>query len=303
LKASIKEKILLLVFLCFIYSSPVHAGLPEVSQVMVTDVTPVSFSVVWASSEPSTSTLKIFEDEAGTTVLDNVNLESQPTRNGSAIIAQGAEDNGVIKIRISGLSPGTAYYYQTVTISKSGGEITTYPDSPPMPSVTTESGYSRTMEVEGSEIPFTNDLVVFDCYHQDGTTPADGTLLVVEVDGGHYPLSGFVGDGVPSPQATIDLNNLFGEQSRKNSVLGGGEQLTLTRFMGIHGTESVVLFVPQNEHLGEMRYPAGPGLIHAVRILQTLAGIVLEDVYDLDGDEEAGLGDVIYVLQWAAGLR
>ena len=43
---------------------------------MVTDVTPVSFSVIWASSEPSTSSLNLFEDAGGTTVLDNVTVES-----------------------------------------------------------------------------------------------------------------------------------------------------------------------------------------------------------------------------------
>ena len=51
------------------------------------------------------------------------------------------------------------------------------------------------------------------------------------------------------------------------------------------------------------RSPAGPGLIHAIRALQGLAGIALEDLYDFNGEEEAGLADVIYILQWAAGMR
>ncbi len=63
-----KPQPLIVVFaLYFIALFPklVLAGVPEVNHIMVTDVTTRSFSVIWASSQPSTSWLEVFADEGG----------------------------------------------------------------------------------------------------------------------------------------------------------------------------------------------------------------------------------------------
>jgi hypothetical protein len=228
---------------------------PEVSQVTVTDVTQVSFSVIWASSEPSTSGLNLFQDEDGTLTVENITIESQPVKSGDMIIAGAAEDNGVMKVRVSGLTADTTYYFQTVTTSKSSGDITYFPDSPPMLGVTTENRVVRTKMAGEAELPLTNDLISLECYLPDDVTPAEGTLLVAEVEGCDYPVSGFVGDGITVPYAFVDLNNMFSSQSNQTMALYGGEDLILTRFMGIHGIEADAYFVPQNHQLAEMRSP------------------------------------------------
>jgi len=123
-----------------------------------------------------------------------------------------------------------------------------------------------------AEVPFTNDLITVECYLPESSTPAEGTLLVAEVEGCHYPISRFVGDGAPVPEAYIDLNNLFnfqsyttkpiygGERLTLTRFMGtkpiyGGERLTLTRFMGIYGVETSEYYVPINEQLAQMKFP------------------------------------------------
>ena len=96
---------------------------------------------------------------------------------------------------------------------------------------------------------------MFDCYFSDGVTPAAGTLLVAEVEGCDYPVSGFAGEGVSLPAAYVDLNNLFSGQNHKNMPLYGGEKLTLIQFMGIYGLETAHYFVPVNGQLAEMQSP------------------------------------------------
>ena len=161
------------------------AGVPSVDNVMVTDVTTGSFSVIWTSSEASTPNLSVYDDVIGTVPTQGIALELQPVANGSSDIATRAEDNGVLKVRVTGLLPDTTYYFQTATASKSTGDITYYPNSAPMLSVTTEVRATRTIIVSQDEVPFSNDLLVYDCYLLDNITPAEGTLLVADVEGDH----------------------------------------------------------------------------------------------------------------------
>lgn len=228
---------------------------PNVSDVTATDVTPVSFSVIWASDEASTSGLNVFKDQAGTVPATAITIESQPVESGDATIGEAAEDNGVMKVRVTGLAPDITYYFQTVTTSKSTSNITYYPEAAPMLDVTTESRVVRTTISGEDEVHFTNDLIGLECYLPGGTIPAEGTLLVAQVNGGDYPVSGFVGDGVVVPQAYVDLNNLFSSLNYETRALYGGEALTLTRFMGMHGIEADAYFVPINSQLAEMKSP------------------------------------------------
>ena len=90
-----------------------YAGIPDVSHVMVTDVTTVSFSVIWASSEASTADLEVYEDAAGTIAVSDYVITPHPVNNGDAAIQTAAEDNGVMKVMVTGLEADTTYYFQT----------------------------------------------------------------------------------------------------------------------------------------------------------------------------------------------
>jgi hypothetical protein len=180
-----------------------------VSHVTVTDVTPKSFSVVWASSEASTPDLQIYADPEGQVLATGVVIRPQPIRGSDNTIGILAEDNGVMKVMVSNLMLDTTYYFRTVTTSKSTSDVTYQPDNTPLPSCTTETRVIRTRSCAEDKTYFSNDLVIFESYLPGSSTPAAGTLVLAEVEGCSYPLSSFVGDGVAAPMTIIDLNNLF----------------------------------------------------------------------------------------------
>ena len=97
------------------------ADVPEVSHVMVTDVTTVSFSVIWATSEGSTADLDVYEDAAGTVLAAGALITPHPVNDTAMAdtIRTAAEDNGVMKVRVTGLDADTTYYFRTATTSKS----------------------------------------------------------------------------------------------------------------------------------------------------------------------------------------
>jgi hypothetical protein len=219
---------------------------PVVSDITVSDVTPVSFSVIWKSDVASTSDLNVFTDSAGTTPLAGATIESQPVENGDAGIAAAAEDIGVMKVRVSGLTANTTYYFQTKTTEKGGTDETLSPAAAPLPEVATAAEVVRSQMVDGAEVPFTNDLIIFDC-------DVAGALLVADVAGSDYPVSGFAGDGVAGTLAYVDLNNVFSFGA--TLPLSGGEYVELTKLKGIQGIESSDHWLPENTQMAQMVDP------------------------------------------------
>lgn len=250
------QQISIFLFLLFVtFTGRGIAGVPVVSDITVTDVTTRSFSVIWSASEPSTSNLRVYDDADGLVQTLGAVITPQPVNDGSAAIQSAAENNGVMKVRVTGLNPNTTYYFQTVTTSKSTSDVVSFPETAPLSGVTTETRTVRT-EISGMyEVPFANDLIVFECYLSDGVTPAEGTLLVAGVEGCDYPVSSFVGDGVSSPLAYVDLNNLFNTAGNENVTLVGGEELLLRQFMGTGGIQAATYTIPINNQLTEMKFP------------------------------------------------
>lgn len=252
----IQQISLFLFFLLITFAGRGFAGVPTVTDITVTDVTSRSFSVIWSASEPSTSGLTVYDDADGFVQTVGAVVTSQPVNNGSTAIQSAAENNGVMKVRVIGLHPNTTYYFKTITTSKSTLDVVSFPETTPLPGVTTETRTVRTEIAGVDEIPFTNDLITFECYLPGGVTPAEGTLLVAGVEGCNYPVSNFVGDGVPNPLAYADLNNLFNTAGHGNVPLVGGEELLLTQFMGIGGIQTATYTIPINNQLAEMKFPA-----------------------------------------------
>lgn len=216
---------------------------PVVSDITVSDVTPVSFSVVWNSDIAGTSDLNVFTDSAGTTAVTGATIESQPVINGDAGIAAAAENIGVMKVRVTGLTANTTYYFQTQTTEKGGSDVTLFPTTTPLPEVTTAGDVTRAQIQDSVEVPFTNDLIIFD-------GDVAGALLAADVAGSDYPVSGFVGDGVAATQAYVDLNNVF--NFGMTLPLTGGEYVELTKFKGIQGIESSDHWLPENTQMANM---------------------------------------------------
>ncbi|MEJ2430627.1 MAG: hypothetical protein P8075_17170, partial [Deltaproteobacteria bacterium] len=183
-----------------------------VQHVTVTDVTPTGFSVIWQVTEPSLCYLVIY-DESGTHLSD-IEIVSE------SALHPPAEDNGVMKVRVSGLEASKTYRLRTLTMSKQSGLILVAP-------------YPQQLEIltELDTTLVVNDSIRQEIYDEEGD-PAEGTLLVASVAGGTHPITAWVGDSIASPWALVDLGRLFSSETHNNIRLRGGEQLALWSFGG-----------------------------------------------------------------------
>jgi hypothetical protein len=253
-------QLLLALFMITALPMTISAAVPEVSHIMVTDVTTVSFSVIWAAGEASSAGLQVFEDEAGTIPVADAIISPHPVESGDASIKEAAENNGVMKVRVTGLEFATTYYFQTITTSKSTSDVALSPETAPFMAVSTEALTVRSKASGGNSVPFSNDVIVADCYLDDDVTPADGTLLLASIGGGNYPVTAFVGDGIAPPKALIDLNNIYGRNDNENMDVAQGTSLTLLNFRGISGKSIITHKVPADTGLCEIKPPA-PALL------------------------------------------
>lgn len=195
----------------------------EVHEVFATDVTSKALSIVWVADQPILEAeLNLFTDSAGTQLIEAVTRELISDR------VAGAHQKGLGKIDVQGLTPGQTYYYQLVNTSAVGVE--TVPSTGPLPAVTTAR--SRTVADDIGQ-PFANDLFMHASYHLDDSTPAGGTLLVVELpEISPYPLSALVGDaGYASPWSAVNLNNLF-NRAGTNLQLESGQIIRIRELRG-----------------------------------------------------------------------
>jgi len=197
------------------------SSVPEISlrtsRLRVTDVTPRSFSLVWVANQAATCFANVYTDPEGNSLIKDLTITDQSANHPPA------GENGVMKVSISGLAPDTTYYFRIVTVSSQG--VLVEPASGELPSVRTEV-ISKLVN---------NDLLAHRILQSDGTTPAVGALLLAEVQGGSYPITGWVDDEIPAPWAYVDLNNIYSQEDRMNLELVGGEDITLVSIGGFMG--------------------------------------------------------------------
>ena len=192
-----------------------EAGTISADRLKVTDVTPLAFSVIWATSKPATCGLNVFLDAEGTAPYLEAAISPESSEHPPA------EDTGVMKIRVVNLKPNTRYFFQTKTTFKNDGTVYLYPEGPPFIEVRTEE----------SSIIVRNDMLTQQVIVPDGKS-ALGTLLIAHVGNASYPISGWTGDGVPDEWAAIDTNNFYDKEKHFNLELEGGEIINLTLFAG-----------------------------------------------------------------------
>ena len=241
-------RVLLLVFFLsgflISFNNKALAGVPVISEVNVTDVTPVSFSAVWLVNELSNTTLEVYNHPDCITPASGitVNVISNAT-------------TGINKATVTGLTASTAYCYQINAISQiTPPDSAVYPNSPAV--INTETEVSRVYSSGGSLLPFANDIILYPSYQPDLVTPADGALLVLSVPGGSSPVSAFIGDGIASPLSLADMNNLFANIDHRTLNLSGGEVLTIREIRGnLGGTLYHYRFIPQDDNLAEVKAP------------------------------------------------
>jgi hypothetical protein len=161
-----KRRLILLSFLIFCSGlfCPRWGG--ATSGLRVTDVNTDAFSLVWLANQAASCSVKVYADREGNNLINGLTITDESADHPPAA------QNGVMKVTVAGLTPETTYYFQIVTTSDEG--ILVEPSSGPLPSVRTElsSGYVN------------NDVLAHRILRSDGSTPALGALLLVEVDGG-----------------------------------------------------------------------------------------------------------------------
>ena len=186
------------------------AGLIVTDRLKVTDVTPVAFSVIWATSEPATCGLNVFLNAEGTTPYAEAEILSESSQHPPA------EGIGVMKVRVSNLRKNTVYFFQTKTTFKNDGSVYLYPEGPPFIEIKTEE----------SSIVVRNDILAQQIV-APGMKSVRGTLLIAQVDKASYPITGWAGDGIPVKWAAIDANNFYDKEKHVNLELEGGEVINL----------------------------------------------------------------------------
>ena len=216
-----------------------EAGQPVVSRLLITDVTPVSFSAIWISSESSTCSLRVFDGQGQQ--LTQLAMVSESAAHPPA------EELGVMKVRVDGLGLDTAYSVQTVTTSKADGKVTVYPDQP------------LSVHTEKSAAPIDNSVLVRQIFAKNGAN-ADGALLVIKVAGSSSPVTGWVGqyEWPPSPWAPADLSNVYSAVTHTPLEVRGGESMGVEGYGGKLGyallqetvpTPTQDVFIPLNPPL------------------------------------------------------
>ena len=93
--------VLIIVFSLFLLvKSPLWAL--EISEVMVTDVTPSAFCVIWLAGESATGDIEVYQDTAGSYPVASYSVVNTPCQD-AQIFARAAA-KGIIKIKVEGLS-------------------------------------------------------------------------------------------------------------------------------------------------------------------------------------------------------
>jgi VCBS repeat-containing protein len=223
--------------------------------IMVTDVTPDGFSVIWQSTVPATCSLVVYD---GTGMpLSGIDIISESDSHPPA------EDRGVMKVTVNGLQPETLYRVRTLTVAKEGGEIGIAPLDPDFLEVETEIVTAAV-----------RNYVISQRIYDENETPAEGALLVASVEGGRYPVTAWAGQ---EGRAQADLNEVYSESFSNKLQLVGGEELTLWSFGGLLGNYVNVQKAPDPNNGGD-----GVEAIPAASFLSRDEGVYLDLKWDLN---------------------
>lgn len=245
-----------------------EAGVPAISGIEVSDITPKSFTASWVVSEPSTGDIKLYSADCVTVIP------------GAVRTFQGNDSTGLLSVTVSGLSEGTAYCFKALSTSKGTSETTVYPAAPLQ--VSTEQQAIRLSLEGGRLVPFANSLLKLpDVYKPSPLSSQEGILLKVEVLGkpGGSPNS------LLSSQSAnyADLNNIYGPGAALFN-LSGGERLLVTERHGLGGCVIE-------------RYRKAPADLEITAALEPLGCFIPQDI---DCNDSVNILDILRAVRWFA---
>ncbi len=211
-----------------------------ITNVSLVNVTPTSFSLLWrvGNSAPS---VELFADASGTTNLaGNFSQEVLPIQTGNpaaanayerrqsqALIREKARNLGFNLVRVIGLKPGRTYYYRAVSTLASS--TATYPETGPLPAITTE--------LENTFVVDDQQLVI-----EVPGLDTMGQVVTLSHTNAAHPIAGLVGDGARTNQVFFNVNDLFSLAGGGGNLAPLGQQFFTTKVYGPGQTETVAQF-------------------------------------------------------------
>ncbi len=198
------------------------------TNVSVVNVTPSTFSVVWATSVPSYPAISVYADPGGTNSLaGQVCTEYYPLHTGSPTAGNAYErrlnqaalrtksfDMGSAYVRVSGCEPATTYYFRLTSTNLTGEQVI-WPSAGPLPSVTTAR--------EDSFVLQSRQLVI----SLPGVDPS-GTIVVLGNPNTPSRLAAVAGDGAAFNQVFFNLTDVLDPVGETNYVQLGNQEFTAT---------------------------------------------------------------------------
>jgi hypothetical protein len=210
-------KYIYFVLLCtIIFLEPAYSIEPF--DVIISDVGPTKFSVIWFSAQASSCSLSVYFDEDAVNMIQDISMHSESNSHFQA------EENGVMKVTVVGVEPSTTYYFKTITQFYVSGD-----------NQISDRIFKVTTEMSASIV--NNNSIVQKVILEDPKTPANGILVIVlDIEDASSPLSAWIGDGYPLGYAGIGLSNLFHKDNHINLDIESGTTMTIIVVGGLLGT-------------------------------------------------------------------
>ncbi len=184
-----------------------HAA--TITNVSLVNVAPTSFSVLWRTAANSTPSIDVYTNAAGTnSLVGKFGIEAFPVHTGNpdvptlyerrlsqATLRQKTAGAGLMLVRVLGCKPGTTYYFRLGSVPPLGTPAV-YPDSGPLPSVTTPQ--ENTFVVDDQQL-------IIDVPGVDTM----GQVVTLTHSNAAFAIASIVGDGVGTNQVFFNVNDLF----------------------------------------------------------------------------------------------
>jgi hypothetical protein len=269
------------VILVLVLPTLAGAAAPLPRDVVISDVTPTAFSVVWSVAEPSRGNLEVYRDVLGAEPAAGVAIETGPLLGWDPELAVEGEALGVVRVRVSGLEPGTAYFFRTLTTPLAGGGAEPVPAAGALFAVTSEfESFPYTADSFGSRVETAAGVA------------ANGAVLLIRLPAASHPLSAVVADGYEGGLVAIDLVNFYAADSGITLPIGAAHSLQLEVLAGVEGSATGSFALAAAQGLGVLQLNGAP-LVLAVS--EDRDGDGMPDAYEsangLDPDVAALLTD------------
>lgn len=263
----------------FILVHPVHAfgAGPVLSDVLVTDVTDRSFSLIWTSDQPGTQLIEVYNDIGGTLRVNDLGVSEHSVFTGNPAsdganrqasinaILQATKALGIYQVSVTGLEPDTSYYIKFGIQSDATSDITLCPDAGPVLCTDAHAGLIPVVtQSQPDRISSAPDVFLNDYLLSLNLSAKKGELVVISTETSNYPVSAYVGDGVPEPYALIDMNNLYSSVDQQILLINGsseqsygntGEAFVVRSYKGLQGSEIDVMMVGTRLGVGALQSP------------------------------------------------